>query len=85
MENIYDKVVDELHTRKKTVQLELSKQYKKQKPFRMEEVSKDNLMWIYENMKPEDVQYSVETYGEENVNQFIMDCETLRRNNARQV
>ena len=85
MDNMYDKVVDELHTRRKAVQLELSKQYKKQKPFRMEEVSKDNLMWIYENMKPEDVQYSVETYGEENVNQFIMDCETLRRNNARQV
>jgi len=75
---MYDKVVDELHTRRKAVQLELSKQYKKQKPFRMEEVDEETLSWIYRNMKPEDVQYGVQTYGEEVVNQFIMDRETMR-------
>jgi len=84
MENIYDKVVDELHARRKMVQGELSKQYKKQKPFRMEEVDEETLSWIYRNMKPEDVQYGVQTYGEEVVNQFIMDRETMRsKENAR--
>ena len=80
---MYDKVVDELHTRRKMVQSELSKQYKKQKPFRMEEVDEETLSWIYRNMKPEDVQYAVQTYGEEVVNQFIMDRETMRSKNGR--
>ena len=76
--NFYDTVVDELHKTKELVHAELTKQYRRQKPFRMEPVDNDSQLWIYDNMTVEDMSYAVKTYGEDTVNQFIYDMEKMK-------
>lgn len=81
--NIYDLVVDELHETRKIVQTELREQFGRANPFRMVPVKEEDVLWIYENMAPEDMNYALETYGEEAV-KWAYEMEQLRgKQNAR--
>ncbi len=73
--NIGDKVLDKLHQRREKVQQVLMEQYRKTRPFRMEPVSNDQHIYIYQNMTPEDLQYAVQTYGRDAVNEWIFEVE----------
>jgi len=79
MENIYDIAIDELHKMRKMVRGELSKEYKKTKPFRMEPVSKEQQIYDYEQLTPEDMGNMLNTYGEDSTNEFIFRLEKMKR------
>ena len=74
-ENLFDTVMDELHEVRGLVQEELKRQYGKANPFRMQAVDEKKVMSIYERMTPQDMDYAIQTYGQEAVNQFIYDME----------
>ena len=75
-----DRVADEVGIRIDRVREKLRGQAKKEKPFRMEPVDNDTLLYVYGNMAPEDVNYAVSTYGKDAVNQWMFDMEQLRNN-----
>ena len=83
--SIHDLALDELHERRKLVQEEVTEQYRGKKPFRMEPVDNDTLLYIHDNMTPEDMDYAIATYGEESVNDWLYEMNKLktRRNYAR--
>ena len=78
-ENIMDRVVEGVKERKNMAVSQLQKQYKNTNKFRQEPVSNDQILWIMDNMSPEDMQYAVSQYGEEQVNQRLYEIEQIRR------
>ena len=78
-DSIHDLALDELHEVRKLVKAELAEQYKKTKPFRMEPVDNDTLLYIYDNMAIEDMQYAVETYGEDAVNSWLFEMDKVKQ------
>lgn len=77
--NIYDLIVDKLHERKTVVKDMLTKRYKKTTPFRMEPVDNDQLLYVYENMASQDVQYGIAQYGRDAMNDFIFEMEKSKQ------
>lgn len=77
-ENLFDLVVDGLHEVRQQVRSELSKQYRRTKPFRMEPLSAHDQLWFYDQFTPEDMDYAVKTYGEDAMNSYVFDMEKLR-------
>jgi len=80
-ESLYDLVVDELLERQQLTKLELRARFKKTRPFRMKEIPVDEMLYEYEAMKrtPKKLNTMIETYGREDVNQYIMEMEQLKR------
>ena len=91
---MYDQVVDELLRRDQLFRQEIQRRNKGKKPFRMEPVSDDEQLYIYENMtsaalgdSPDandpsyvgDLEYAIETYGEEAVNDWMFDMEQIKK------
>jgi len=76
---LQDLIVDELHEIRTLVRAELVKEYRGKKPFRMEPVDNDTLLYIHDNMTPEDMNYAVSTYGEESVNDWLFEMDKLKR------
>ena len=77
--SLYDLVVDELVQRNKLVRAELAERFKKTRPFRMKEVPVDERLYEYNTMTPEKLNSLLQTYGREDVNQYIMEMEQLKR------
>ena len=77
--SLYDLVVDELLARQRMVKTELAERFKKTKPFRMKEVPAGELLYEYNTMTPEKLNAMIESYGREDVNQYIMEMEQLKR------
>lgn len=78
MEGIYDFVIDELHKRRELLRNTLSERYKKEKPFRMEPVGNEAHFYVYDNMNEQDVNYAIQTYGRDDVNQWMMEVQNKR-------
>ena len=74
-----DRVVDILNERFDRTRAKLHKDFKGEKPFRTEPVDNDTLLDIYDNMTPEDMEYAVTTYGEEDVNQWLFEMGQLKQ------
>ena len=74
-DSLYDLVVDELVDRQRLVKAELAERFKKTRPFRMKEVPVDERLYEYNTMTPEKLLTMIETYGREDVNQYIMEME----------
>ncbi len=89
-----DRVVDILNERFDRTRAKLRKDFKGEKPFRMEPVDNDTLMYVYDNMSsaslgdlPDpndpsyigDMEYALETYGEEDVNQWLFEMDQLKQ------
>ncbi len=72
-ESFSDVVVDRLHERMQKVNQKLTNQYSKTKPFRMEPVSDEQHLYIYNNMNEQDLNYAIQTYGREPVNQWLFE------------
>lgn len=77
--NLSDIIIDKLKERRDLVRNKLTEQYKGVKPFRMTPASDDELLGIYNQMTPEKMSELVAQQGEEKVNQYIEDMETLKR------
>jgi len=76
--SIEDRAMDILHQRAGTVKDKLSKQYKNVRPFRMEPVPDETHINIYDNMTSQDLEYAVQTYGEESVNDWMFRVNQLK-------
>ena len=77
--SLYDLVVDEMLARQKDVRAELAQRFKKTKPFRMEEVPKDEMLYEYNTMTPEKFNTLLNTYGREAMNEMVYKMETLKK------
>ena len=77
--SIFELAVDELLERQQLTKLELRARFKKTKPFRMREVPVDERLYEYNTMTPEKLNTMIETYDREDVNQYIMEMEQLKR------
>ena len=77
--SIFELAVDELVERQRLTKLELRARFKKTRPFRMEEVPTDEMLYEYNTMTPEKLNAMIESYGREDVNQYIMEMEQLKR------
>jgi len=84
-DSLYDLIVDELVARQRLVKAELAERFKKTKPFRMEEIPVDEMLYEYNTMTPEKLNAMVETYGRDDVNQYIMEMEQLKRKRGGEV
>ena len=73
-----DIIVDRLLERFGKVKQELARQYKGVKPFRREAMSNDEVFYIYDNASLEDMQYVIDTYGREAVNQRLFEINQLK-------
>ncbi len=91
---IHDLAVDELHRRRGLVREELQRRSKGKRPFRMDPVDNDTLMYIHDNMSsaalgdlpdpnnPDyigDFEYAVETYGYEAVDNWLFEMSQLKK------
>ena len=79
--SIFEDAVEILLERQQLTKLELRARFKKTRPFRMKEIPVDEMLYEYEAMKrtPEKLLAMIETYGREDVNQYIMEMEQLKR------
>ncbi len=77
--SILDLVVDELRVRQGLLRGELSKRFKRTKPFRTEPISEDEMLLRYETMTTEDMEQLISTDGEEAVGEMIQQMEILKR------
>ena len=74
-----DIIVDRLLDRFRKVKEELARQSKGVKPYRREATNNDELFYIYDNASLGDMQYLIDTYGREAVNQRLFEVNQLRR------
>ena len=77
--SIFELAVDELVERQQLTKLELRARFKKTKPFRMEEVPADEMLYEYNTMTPEKLNTMLQSYDRDDVNQYIMEMERLKR------
>ena len=77
--SIFELAVDELVERQQLTKLELRARFKKTKPFRMKEIPGDEMLYEYNTMTPEKLDTMIQTYDREDVNQYIMEMEQLKR------
>ena len=77
--SIFEDAVEILLERQRLTKLELKARFKKTKPFRMEQVPTDEMMYEYNTMTPEKFNTLLNTYGEEVMNEFVYNMEMLKR------
>ena len=77
--SIFELAVDELVERQRLTKLELRARFKKTRPFRMKEIPGDEMLYEYNTMTPEKLNAMIESYGRDDVNQYIMEMERLKR------
>ena len=78
-----DIIVDMLLDRFGKVKQEIARQSKGVKPCRREAGSNDELIYIYDNASLEDMQYVIDTYGPDAVNQRLFEVNQLRTKRRR--
>ena len=71
-------MVDLLHQRAAGVQDKLRQQFKNTKPFRMQEVSNDELLFYYNQLTQEQMMTLIQRHGRETISGFIGEMEQLK-------
>ena len=77
--SVFDLTVDILHERQQDLRAELKTRFKKTKPFRTEPMDNKELIYYYDMLNMEDMQFLVVKHGEETLNDFIYEMETANR------
>ena len=75
MDSVKEGILERLQLMRK----KLNTEYKGVKPFNKEPVPDDVMLYIYENMAPQDLEYLRQTYGDEAVNLRLAEMEQLKR------
>ncbi len=78
-QTIMDRAIDLMLERSRLVRAKLQKQYKTTKPFRMEPMSNEEALNQYMGLTPDDMRGLIDRHGEDEVNQMVMEMETLKR------
>jgi len=77
--SIFEDAVEILLERQQLTKLELRARFKKTRPFRMEQVPTDEMMYEYNTMTPEKFNTLLNTYGEGVMNEFVYNMEMLKK------
>lgn len=77
-ENAYNRVVDALHERRFKVREKLREQFGKVPPFRAEELTEDEELYYYNQLRPEDMRLLIQKHGEDTVSEMIQRMEVKR-------
>ena len=77
--SIFELAVDELLERQQLTKLELRARFKKTKPFRMEEVKMDEMMYEYNTLTPEKFNILLNTYGRDTMGEMVYNMEQLKK------
>ena len=81
--SIFELAVDELLERQQLTKLELRARFKKTKPFRMEEVKMDEMMYEYNTLTPEKFNILLNTYGRDTMGEMVYNMEQLKKKETR--
>jgi len=84
-ENMGDKIIDKLNERRDLVRGRLNQEYKSVKPFRMEPVDNNELLFYYNQLTQDDMNFLISSHGEEKINQFIFEMYQLQEKAKRRV
>ena len=77
--SIFDLVVDDLVERQRMAKAELQERFKRSKPFRMEPIPPEEMLYEYNTLTPEKMNTLIDTYGRETVNEMIFEMEQLKQ------
>ncbi len=78
-ENPIDNVKSGIVERMGWAREKLNKDWKGVKPFNRTPAPDDEVLRIYENMAPEDLNYLISTYGQDAVNQRFYEVEQMKQ------
>lgn len=78
-DGILDLAADDLHRRKKLFKEALAEEYKAIKPFRMEEVSSEEMLVHYNQLSMEDMDFLIQKHGRDAVNTMIREYEEMKQ------
>jgi len=78
-ENPYDRIAEKLESRMERLDTKIGSHFKDMKPFDKEPVSNDELLYIYENMTPEDMNYLLQTHSRDDINQKLYEMEKIKK------
>ena len=77
--SVFDLVIDDLLERQKDLKIELQERFKRTKPFRMEPVSNEEMLYEYNTMTPEKMNHLINDYGRDSVGEMIAKMESLKK------
>ena len=77
-DNPYDRVLEKTLKRVNNASDRIGKNLKGVKPFDKEEIPKRELLQSYMTLTSEDMNYLIQTHGEEAMNSFIYEMETYK-------
>ena len=78
MENVADNILTRMNKRVEAVSRRLSSQYKGVKPFDAQEVKPEDQLFWYEQLGTQDMDYLIEKYGRDAINQFVFESEQIK-------
>ncbi len=84
-DSIYELVVDELVKRQRLVREELTRRFKKTRPFREEPSSPQEKIAHYNMMTYDDLEDMIDTKGESFTNDYIKQMEELKNRSGRKI
>ena len=73
-----DIVVDKLKERRDVVRATLKQRFKRTQPFRMEKISDEEMLALYNSTTPEQMVDMINQYGAKSVNDYIGEMESLK-------
>jgi len=78
MENVADNILAKMNKRVDAVAKRLSNQYKGVKPFDAREIKPEDQLFWYEQLAPADMDFLIEKYGRDAINELIFSMEQLK-------
>jgi len=82
-ENVADSILERVNKMVGKVAGRLSIQYKGVKPFDKQPVKTEDQLFWYEQLGIEDMQYLIQKYGRDAVNQFVFESEQIKARRSR--
>ena len=77
-DNVADSILGRMNKRVDAVAKRLSSQYKGVKPFDAQEVKPEDQLFWYEQLGTQDMDYLIEKYGRDRINQFVFESEQIK-------
>ena len=77
--NRYDRINDKILNRIERVSARMTREFKGANPFDKEPVSKEEILYYYNQLTPEKMNELIQTHGRDTVNQMIAEMEGLKR------
>lgn len=77
--SIYDKTTNRLHDLRFKVRTRLHEQFARTKPYRGEEITRDEELYAYNQLTDTEMMTLIEKHGPETINAFVQDMEEMKK------